>query len=164
MIDGLKVLRRLQRTDLMRYQDVTGAVLDGVSPLDGGKDDLYHNRAVGAYYAHSATRSSARSSITHTSSGAIVGTCIQRSAISSSSGQGRLSRSIAHGYGHATAGSGSGDSQKHYEKFELDTSIEKAAFLSGSGPKQTGANRQLVAALTAKDAQIEQYLRAPNMK
>lgn len=165
VIDGLKVLRKLQRTDLMRYQDVTGAVLDGVSPLDEGKDDLYHNRAVGAYYAHSANEvirkvfDNPHLEWRHSRDmySAIGYQQFKRPGEAESVYRTRV-------YGHATAGSGSGDSQKHYEKFELDTSIEKAAFLSGSGPKQTGANRQLVAALTAKDAQIEQYLRAPNMK
>lgn len=164
VIEGMKVLRKLQRADLMRYQDVTGAVLDGVSPLDEGKDDLYHNRAVSYYYNHGAqliirkTFDNPELEWRHSRDmySAIGYQKFKRPGEAESVYRTRV-------YGHATAG-GSGDSQKHYEKFELDSAVEKAEFVSGSGPKRTGANKQLVAALVQKDGQIEQYLRSPNMK
>lgn len=163
VVDGLKVLRKLQLADFMRYQDVTGAIIEGVSPLDEGKDDLYHNRAV-SYYYNSGAQQIIRKVFDNPDLewrhsrdmySAIGYQKFKRPGEAESVYRTRV-------YGHAAAG-GSGDSQKHYEKFELDTSVKKAEFLSGSAPKRTGANRQLVAALTAKDAQIERYLRSPNM-
>lgn len=167
VIKGLKVLRKLQSGDLMRYQDVDGLVVEGVSPLDGSRNYLYHNRAVSSYYAHS--------------SQAII-----RKVFDNPNLEFRHSRDMYSAigyqkfkkpgeaesvyrtrvYGHAVAGSGSGDSQKHYEKFELDNSIEKAEFLRGDGLEniRSGANKNLVSALTDLDEKIELYLRSPNMK
>lgn len=165
VIDGLKVLRKLQKSDMMRYQDVSGNIVEGVSPLDESKNDLYHNRAVSSYYAHGAQ-------------------AIIRKVFDNPNLEWRHSRDMYSAigyqkfkhpgeaesvyrtrvYGHATAGSGSGDSQKHYEKFELDLSVNKAEFLSGDKEQRRGANKLLVSALKSLDQKIEMYLRSPNMK
>ena len=174
VIDCLKLLRKLQADHTVDYLDARGrsvvltdnkgkAVLNAkgnqiteISVLSKGIDDIYHNEAVSAFYA----------SILNTRAKQVFN-CPDvefrnvRDIYSSISfdefrrdGEGP-SAYRTRVYGHA------GDSQAHYEQFEIDDSVDSIVFPSKED-KPTQYHSDLVKALADHDAMIAAHVRSPN--
>jgi len=181
VVDSLKLLRKIQHEQghSVRYDDARGnpvvlldkhgepvmapnkegvmePVLD-IPVLSKSISDIYHNEAVSANYS-SVLNTRFRQIFqnpdlefrnTRDIYGAVSYPLYKREGEGESVYRTRV-------YGHA------GESQKHYEKFELDTSIRGIATEREQEPA-TQYHAGLVKALSQFDNEINAYLRSPNV-
>lgn len=160
VIEALKLLRKIQKKDLVSYLDQRGnEVSFGV--LEKPYNDKYHNSAVNSYYVHGAN-----DRIRHLFSTPLIEFRHTRDMYSEigydkfkNDGEGR-SAYRTRVYGHAE---GASEVSRAYEKFEITTDIEKASFINKSEKRtSSSANKPVVDKLTELTPKIEAYKRNPN--
>lgn len=160
VLDGLKLLRKLQKRDVVTYLDQRGnEVSNGV--LDLPLSDQYHTNAVGRYYSHSANERIR--TIFNTPLMEFRHSRDMYSEIGydrfKREGEGR-SAYRTRVYGHAK---GQSETGRSYEKFEISTEVEKASFIRTDEKKVSSAQNKPVAdALNEMTPKIEDWKRSPN--
>lgn len=160
VLDGLALLRKLQKGDVVTYLDQRGnEVSHGV--LDLPLSDQYHNNAVGRYYSHSANER-----IRTIFNTPLIEFRHSRDMYSEigyekfkKEGEGR-SAYRTRVYGHA---SGQSETGRSYEKFEVTEDVEKASFIRSDEKKVSSSqNKPVVDALNEMTKKIEDWKRSPN--
>lgn len=160
VLDGLKLLRKLQKNDVVTYLDQRGnEVSNGV--LDLPISDQYHTNAVGRYYSHSANERIR--TIFNTPLMEFRHSRDMYSEIGyerfKKEGEGR-SAYRTRVYGHAK---GQSETGRSYEKFEISTEVEKASFIrAGEKKVSSSQNKPVVDALSEMTPKIEDWKRSPN--
>jgi|GEM_PF-5321803 len=160
VLDGFKLLRKLQSGDFVTYLDQRGhEVVNGV--LDLPLSDQYHNNAVGRYYSHSANeriRSLFNTPLMEFRHSRDMYSEIGYERFKKE-GEGR-SAYRTRVYGHAK---GQSETGRSYEKFEISTAVEKASFIRAGEKKVSSAqNKPVVDALNEMTQKIEDWKRSPN--